>query len=41
MNHFKLRKYPILYIDGVNEDEISKVMGDYLNQDLTEQITRS
>jgi hypothetical protein len=29
MNHFKLRKYPIIYIDGVKEGQITSMINEY------------
>lgn len=34
MNHFKLRKYPIIYMDGVSVAEASSMIEDYCSEDI-------
>lgn len=40
MNHFKLRKYPIIYMDGVGISEIAHMIEDYIQQDEGNQISQ-
>lgn len=30
MNHFKLRKYPLIYLDDMQPTDISKIIDDYV-----------
>ncbi|CDW91345.1 histidine acid phosphatase family protein [Stylonychia lemnae] len=39
MNHFKLRKYPIIYMNGVSTQEISSMIEDYARSDSGKQIS--
>jgi len=33
MNHFKLRKYPLIYMEGVGTSEVAQMIEDYIQQD--------
>lgn len=41
MNHFKLRKYPILYLEEMREAQITKMVDEYIGTDFAEQVTKS
>ena len=41
MNHFKLRKYPILYLEELREAQIAKMIDEYIGFDFAEQVTKS
>lgn len=40
MNHFRLRKYPIIYMNGVTPPEIQHMIDDYVRQDSGKQISQ-
>ena len=40
MNHFRLRKYPIIYMNGVNTSEIQHMIDDYVRQDTGKQLSQ-
>jgi len=39
MNHFKLRKYPIICMAGVEQNEAAMMIEDYVNDDAGMQIS--
>jgi hypothetical protein len=40
INHFKLRKYPVLYLDNLKPRDIYSMVDDYVNSDFADQINK-
>lgn len=40
LNHFKLRKCPVLYMDCLTQEEIEKIIDDYMSEDFRDQLDR-
>jgi len=40
LNHFKLRRCPLLYVDVLGDEEIDKIVEDYVSEDFRGQLDR-